>query len=350
MSFRKTLCGLIAGATMLGQFGVFAYERNDVLTEGKYSGENSFSIQLPAEFPNAFGRFDCEIKKDEFVLECKKDEPKRASFSFDDSRFLLAQRKSSDSDKLMKINGADGRIAFKSLLGYENFVFVWGAEHQAIMADLKIGVGGGRWGAAIIGASYHITSGFRFYFGEENNMFASMEVDHLSDRLIKQDIDIEEFFLKNPDIKLAGFKPIDVVSLQLAQKLKISNKNILEYRLGHNLYQTTSDHMFSAMTHKNEQLESYPYKWFFESKGKHSFADKWKLFLAAQSEFGGKRTPADFSTGIEKNFFPYPFGIRWFYGLKNGRDKNSIEKTRFGISSNGEYAALEAFGNFGLEF
>ena len=49
--------------------------------------------------------------------------------------------------------------------------------------------------------------------------------------------------------------------------------------------------------------------------------------------------------GIEKIFAPYPFGLRIYGGWNKGRDKNTIEKTRFGIESNGALIMFEVFSN-----
>jgi len=350
MAFKKSLQAIAAGLAVCGALhgNSFAQER----TERKYPSvetaeDGSFTIPLPYGIPSLQnGDYDCNVNN--LSLNCQKKIQRRSSFSFDDSKVTLARKQSCDSKTMCELNGADGRIGFKALFGYEGFVWAFGMEHQSIMAGLQTGEGGGGWGADIIGASYHVVTDFRFYFGENKNMFFALGSDHISDRLIEEDLNVKEFLYKNPRIKLVGFGPIDVVSAQFAHKMK-SDKISIESRIGHYLYQTVPFYMLSALWDKSKQGNSYPSKWFLEEKVAYEFSDKWDIFGTFQSEFGGKSTPAILTAGIEKKFSPYPFGMRYYVGSNIGREEDALVKSRYGIDSNGTFTAFEVFGNFSFE-
>ncbi len=81
----------------------------------------------------------------------------------------------------------------------------------------------------------------------------------------------------------------------------------------------------------------------------YTFAKHWKVFGSVQLEFNSQKQPTNWRAGIEKDFSPYPFGIRAYVGKNTGRDKNTLEKTRFGIERNGDVRMVEVYTNI-LEF
>ena len=347
MDFKKTL---ICGLTALTFFGTSPAKsalaenetgNHEISIESVLSSKtDSFSVPLSPQFSILDnGEWNCSKKGQNF--DCKKIK-KRASFSFDDSRFSLG-KKYSDSKILQELNGADGRIRLNALLGSGDFVVGLGAEHQAVMASLKVGLSR-EWDAKIIGSAYHINLDFRNYFGRKRNMFIGLGNDHLSNRLIEEDVNVKEFLVQHPEIKI-NLPVTDVVSLQFGHNYKINDRVSLEYLIGANLYQTTPVYMISALWDRSKHGENYPYFGFLVGKLPYKISEDWDIYASVQSELSLKKSPTNIMVGIAKIFAPYPFGLRIYGGWNKGRDKNTIEKTRFGIESNGALIMFEVFSN-----
>ncbi len=301
-------------------------------------GDDSFSVPLPGDFSRFKSRgLDCVVQEDSpntFQLNCGKKSQRRADYDFDNSRFAMGSISKGDSSAMDELVGGDGRIRLNALLGYENFVFGIGAEHQSIMQNLQVGLSEG-WNASILGVSYHINMDFRWYFGKNKNMFVGIGNDHISDRLIDGDVALEEFLLEHPEITI-DTPVIDVVSYQFGGERNLGDRTQVEGRIGWNAYQTTPPYTFSAAWDKSKRGPPYPYNGFLEAKASHLLEEHWKLFGQLQTEFNRHKQPANWRGGIEVDFSPYPVGIRAYFGQNIGRARSALEKTRFGVEGNAE--------------
>ncbi len=183
--------------------------------------ESYFTMPVPERYESFKKKgLDCKVDGDSgnLVLTCKTKPQRRASFFFEDSKFGLGALRNGDSAAMDELIGGDGRLGFKALLGYEDFVLGVGAEQQTIFQKIKVGVSD-EWDASILGVSYHINLDFRWYFGENKNIFVGVGNDHISDRLIEGDVEYERFFSVHPEVTIDS-PVIDVVSYQLGGKFK----------------------------------------------------------------------------------------------------------------------------------
>lgn len=358
MNWKKILCTAAAVPILYSGVGLFKSSISEAAVSQKArqpelelrldENPDSFVVPLPNEYSSFKNKgFDCKVEEDShqlLQLSCEKKPQRRASFFFDDSRVALGSLGGGDSAAMDELIGGDGRIRLNALLGYESFVVGFGIEQQTIMQNLKIGASD-EWDASILGISYHINLDLRWYFGDEKNMFVGLGNNHISDRLIEGDVEVEEFLIKNSHIKIDS-PVIDVVSAQFGGKFKLGNKSHIEGRVGYNMYQTAPLYMFSALWDDSKRLERYPYNGFIELKVPYEFAERWKVYGQVQSEFNSHKRPTNWRAGIEKDFRPYPFGIRLYFGENTGRDNNALEKTHFGIERNGYVKMFEVYSNF----
>ncbi len=357
MNWKKFVCTALAVPILSSGVSLFKPSISEaVVSQG--TGRSKLELRLD-ESPDSFvvplqegysrfkgGDFNCKVQEDEkqlLNLKCEKKPQRRASFFFDDSRFTLGNLRHGDSEAIDQLIGGDGRLGLKALLGYEDFVLGIGAEQQTILQRLKVGISD-EWDASIFGVSYHINLDFRWYFGEKRNMFVGVGNDHISDRLIDGDVEYEKFFLEHPEVTIDS-PVIDVVSYQFGGKFLISDRIHIEGRVGRNMYQTAPLYTFSALWDKSKRGPRYPYNGFLEVKVPYEFSEHWKVYGQIQSEFNSHKRPTNWRLGIEKDFAPYPFGVRFYFGKNTGRDSNTLEKTRFGIESNGDVRMFEVFAN-----